>query len=214
MTTTRARRSARASAAGALACAWLLFATASAAPAQPADQPPQDPHADMRPEMLVRAFGSVDWSATQKPDPPSSFALGQFDLFVTASLNDRVSVLAEIVLGTQNWPHGRRITVVLREKGQREPDEAIRIICGLSERDYERYLPLQTFRGAVTRGPRSIQSATCMLRFVVNTPGAIGDVPAGKVDDSVKVLAVDGRLPGDPDYTLQRRVGRVNWLAW
>jgi ABC-type phosphate transport system substrate-binding protein len=120
------------------------------------------------------------------------------------------------MLETQSWPHGRRITVVLREKGQPERDEAIRLICGLSEAEYERNLLLQTFRGVVTRGPRSIQSATGMLRFIFNTPGAIGYVPAGEVDDSVKVVAIDARLPGDPEYPLQRRarIGRVNWLPW
>jgi phosphate transport system substrate-binding protein len=120
------------------------------------------------------------------------------------------------MLETQNWPHGRRITVVLREKGQRERDEAIRAICGISEAEYERNLLLQTFRGSVTRPPRSIQSANGMLRFIFNTPGAIGYVRAGEVDDSVKVVAIDGRLPGDADYPLQRRarIGRVNWLPW
>jgi hypothetical protein len=73
-------------------------ATASSAGAQPVDQQPDDPPAHLGPEMLLRAFGSVDWAATDRPDIPSSFTLGQFDLFVTASLNDRVSVLAEIVL--------------------------------------------------------------------------------------------------------------------
>ena len=120
------------------------------------------------------------------------------------------------MLETQNWPHGRRITVVLREKGQPERDEAIRMICGISEAEYERTLLLQTFRGSVTRPPRSIQSASLMRRFIFNTPGAIGYVRAGEVDDSVKVVAIDGRLPGDADYPLQRRtrIGRVNWLPW
>jgi ABC-type phosphate transport system substrate-binding protein len=120
------------------------------------------------------------------------------------------------MLETQTWPQGRRITVVLREKGQPERDEAIRVICGLSGPDYERHLLLQAFRGTVTRGPRSIQSASGMLRFVFNTPGAIGYVPAGQVDDSVKAIAIDGLLPGDPKYPLQRgaRVGRVRWPRW
>ena len=120
------------------------------------------------------------------------------------------------MLETQNWPHGRRITVVLREKGQPERDEAIRVICGISEGEYERNLLLQTFRGSVTRPPRSIQSANGMLRFIFNTPGAIGYVRAGEVDDSVKVVAIDGHLPGDADYPLQRRarIGRVHWLPW
>jgi hypothetical protein len=88
----------RASAAAVLACVCLLAATASPARAQPADQAPHDPAANPGPEMLLRAFGSVDWAATERPGSPSSFTLGQFDLFVTAALNERVSVLAEIVL--------------------------------------------------------------------------------------------------------------------
>jgi len=120
------------------------------------------------------------------------------------------------MLESQTWPQGRRITVVLREKGQAERDDAIRAICGLSEADYERHVLLQTFRGAVTRGPRSIQSASLMLRFVFNTPGAIGYVRADEVDDSVKVLAIDNLLPGDAQYPLRRgvRAGKVSWPLW
>jgi ABC-type phosphate transport system substrate-binding protein len=117
------------------------------------------------------------------------------------------------MLETQTWPQGRRITVVLREKGQPERDAAIRAICGLSEGDYERHVLLQTFRGTVTRGPRSIQSAKLMLRFIFNTPGAIGYVRADEVDNSVKIVAIDGLRPGDPQYRLQRRarIDRVSW---
>ena len=99
MTSTQMRARALRRVLVAVTCAMRLLAAPAAAGAQPVDQPPpQDMQPHLGPEMLVRAFGSVDWSATQKPDTPSSFALGQFDLFVTASLNDRVSVLAEIVL--------------------------------------------------------------------------------------------------------------------
>ena len=120
------------------------------------------------------------------------------------------------MLEAQSWPHGRRITVVLREKGQPERDDAIRAICGLSEPDYERHVLLQTFRGTITRGPRSIQSASLMLRFIFNTPGAIGYVRADEVDNSVKVLAIDNLLPGDAQYPLQRgvRIGKVSAPPW
>ena len=120
------------------------------------------------------------------------------------------------MLETQTWPHGRKITVVLREKGQSERAEAIRIICGLSEPDFEQYVLFQTFRGTVNRAPRSIQSARAMLRFIFNTPGAIGYVRADEVDEAVKVLKIDGRLPGEATYPLRRaaRVGKVSWPAW
>lgn len=109
------------------------------------------------------------------------------------------------MLDTQTWPHGRKITVVLREKGQPERADAIRLICGLSERDYERHILFRTFQGSVNIGPRSIQSASAMLRFVYNAPGAIGYVDAEEVDGSVKVLRIDGMLPDDPRYPLRRR---------
>jgi ABC-type phosphate transport system substrate-binding protein len=109
------------------------------------------------------------------------------------------------MLDTQTWPNGRKITVVLREKGQPERAEALRIICGLSEREYDRHILLRTFQGSVNIGPRAIQSAPGMLRFVYNAPGAIGFVHADEVDSSVKLLRIDGVLPDDPKYPVRRR---------
>jgi hypothetical protein len=98
MISTGAGRRVRVSAAVAIAWCVLTAATASPALAQHPDQAPADSAVEPALNLLVRAFGSVDWGATEKPDTPNSFALGQFDLFVTGSINDRVSVLAEIVL--------------------------------------------------------------------------------------------------------------------
>src|SRR6185295_14398023 len=108
------------------------------------------------------------------------------------------------MLDTQTWPHGRKITVVLREKGQAERAEAIRLICGLSEADYDKHILFRTFQGSVNIGPRSIQSAAAMLRFVYSAPGAIGYVAADQADATVKTLRIDGALPGDPRYPLRR----------
>jgi len=108
------------------------------------------------------------------------------------------------MLETQTWPHGRKITVVLREKGQPERAEAIRIICGLSEADYEKQILFRTFQGRVNIGPRSIQSASAMVRFVYSAPGAVGYLIADQVDPSVKLLRIDDLLPSDPRYPLRR----------
>jgi ABC-type phosphate transport system substrate-binding protein len=108
------------------------------------------------------------------------------------------------MLDTQTWPHGRKITVVLREKGQPERADAIRMICGLSDGDYDKHILFRTFQGSVNIGPRSIQSAASMLRFVYSAPGAIGSVTADQVDATVKVLRIDGLLPGEPRYPLRR----------
>jgi ABC-type phosphate transport system substrate-binding protein len=107
------------------------------------------------------------------------------------------------MLDTQTWPNGRKITVVLREPGQIERREMIRLICGMSEADYDRHVLFQTFRGQVGWGPRSIRSAAAMLRFVFNAPGAIGYVRATESDDSTKVLRIDGMVPSDARYPLR-----------
>jgi len=112
----------------------------------------------------------------------------------------------------QTWPHGRKITVVLRERGQPERAEAIRLICGLGEEQYDKHVLLQTFRGTIGQGPREILTARAMLRFVFNAPGAIGYVPADEANGTTKVLRIDGLLPNAPRYPLRRHpraAGRV-----
>ncbi len=109
---------------------------------------------------------------------------------------------------TQTWPHGRKITVVMREKGQPERASAIRLICDISEADFDRHVLFQTFKGDTQYGPRSIRTTQAMLRFVFNAQGAVGHVLASEVDPSVKVVRIDGLLPGDPKYPLRLRPDR------
>jgi len=112
------------------------------------------------------------------------------------------------MLDTQTWPNGRKITVVLRDKSEPEHAQAIQLICGLTPAQYERYVLFQTFRGSTGGGPRTILSASAMLRFIFNVPGAIGYVPATQIDDSTKVLRIDNLLPSDPAYPLRRTPSR------
>src|SRR4051794_17902282 len=108
------------------------------------------------------------------------------------------------LLDTQTWPHGRKITVVLRDKGQPERADAIRMICGLTEADYDKHILFRTFQGSVNIGPRALQSAAALLRFVFSAPGAIGVVGADQADATVKVLRIDGLVPGEARYPLRR----------
>ena len=107
------------------------------------------------------------------------------------------------MMETQNWPHARKITVVLEEKGQPLRAQVIRMICGISETEYDRHILLQTFRGSIGWGPRAIRTVDAMLRFVFNAPGAIGYAPASQANATTKVLRIDGLRPTDPDYALR-----------
>ncbi len=79
-----------------LAVAALLW-TASPARAQTPDEH-QAMQMDQAPTMVFRAFGAIDWGATQMPDMPNSFTIGQIDMFLTSAISNKISVLAEVVL--------------------------------------------------------------------------------------------------------------------
>jgi len=81
----------------AIAAAVVVTLAASGAVAQTMEQH-DNPGAPSRRELVVHAFGSVDWGTHEEPDAPNSFALGQVALFATSAINDRVSVLAEVVM--------------------------------------------------------------------------------------------------------------------
>ena len=81
----------------AAAAAAAILWTAGAARAQTSEQH-QGMEMGQAPTMVFRAFGAIDWGATQMPDTPNSFTIGQFDMFLTSALSDRISVLAEAVL--------------------------------------------------------------------------------------------------------------------
>jgi ABC-type phosphate transport system substrate-binding protein len=176
----------------------------------------------MRTTLTAAALLAVLAPLPAVPGPAALAQQGGDSLAIIVNRSNPVDglTLAELrrifMLETQTWPNGRKITLVLREKGQPERAEAIRLICGLSEADYDRHVLYQTFSGSVGWGPRSILSAGAMVRFVFNAPGAIGYVPAEEASRTTKTLRINNLLPGDPRYPLLRRrarreESRSNW---
>ena len=82
-----------------------LCAAVAAAAARPAsaEDPPAAPAAAAAPDatpsprVQFRVFGNVDWQS-EREGTPSSFTLGQIDLFTTAQLAPDLSALAEVVV--------------------------------------------------------------------------------------------------------------------
>ena len=50
------------------------------------------------PRLLLRGYGDVGWNASDLKGSKNSFALGQFNLFITSHLTDKVSFLSETVV--------------------------------------------------------------------------------------------------------------------
>jgi hypothetical protein len=117
-----------------------------------------------------------------------------------------ITELRRIVTGElTTWPHGGRITLVLREPGSPDRIDLLRQCCRTTDADYDRLLILASFRGESAFSPRVVSSTISIGKFVFSVPGGVGVVPASEVPRSVKVVRIGGLLPGDSGYPLQRR---------
>jgi len=55
----------------------------------------------------------------------------------------------------------------------------------------------------VQSAPRAMNGSATAKQYVSVTPGAISYVRSSDTDDSVKVLKVDGKSPGEAGYPLK-----------
>jgi len=118
--------------------------------------------------------------------------------------NLSMAELRTVFLGERShWPNGRRITIVMMEPGQSEREAVVRDICRMSESDLRRRYLQGLLTGEVLVSPKTLSSPVGVRKFVFNVPGAIGYVRPEDLDDSVKVVRIDGRLPSDADYPLK-----------
>lgn len=111
--------------------------------------------------------------------------------------------LRKIFLGEQtHWSNGRRITVVMLEPGKTERQAVLAQIYKMGEKDFNNYFLHGMFTGEIHAAPKALASSAEVRKFVLNVPGAIGYVKGPDVDDTVKVIRVESRLPSEKDYML------------
>jgi ABC-type phosphate transport system substrate-binding protein len=100
-------------------------------------------------------------------------------------------------------PDGVKFVLAMREDGSPERAAAMAGIYQMAESDYAKYFLQATFVGLVQSAPRQISSAEAMRQFVAKVPGAISYLRESDVDDSVKIVKVDGHAPGEAGYPLK-----------
>jgi len=112
--------------------------------------------------------------------------------------------LRKIFMGQQtHWSNGRRITVVMLEPGKPERQVVLSQIYKMDEKDFNNHFLHGMFTGEIHAAPKTLANSAEVLKFVLNVPGAIGYIKAPDVDESVKVVRVESRLPSEKDYTIR-----------
>jgi hypothetical protein len=149
---------------------------------------------------LLLGAGGASHAARAQEAEPLAIVVNRTNPIDVISFGD----LRRVFRGQRGrWSTGRRVTLVMRDPGAPERDALLHELYGLGEEDYRRGFLQAVFSGETSDAPKTLASTYGMLRFVFNVPGAIGYARASEVDSSVKVLRVDGRLPGEAGYQLE-----------
>jgi ABC-type phosphate transport system substrate-binding protein len=102
----------------------------------------------------------------------------------------------------QHWQDRSRITLLVRAAIAPERDRILTEIYGMSEDRYRQYWIAKMFRSEVASGPKIVFSTDMLRDLVTVIPGSIGFVPVSAVGPDLKVIRIDGKLPGDEGYPL------------
>lgn len=112
--------------------------------------------------------------------------------------------LRSIFLADQQfWDDRTRITLLVRAPKSDERDFVLNRIYQMSESQFRQYWIAKMFRAEIPRGPKILFSTDMTLDLVVAIPGSISFMRASEVNDSVKVVRIDGKLPNEDGYPLK-----------
>lgn len=102
------------------------------------------------------------------------------------------------------WPGGLPVRLIVRQHSCHERLTMLHLL-GMSESEYKQFWTAQVFRGDADAEPVAVPSFGMVKESVEALPGAIGFVEAQSIKPGMylKVIKVDGHLPGEPGYPLK-----------
>jgi hypothetical protein len=150
------------------------------------------------PLVLLFALGGPTPSAGAQPEP----------LAVIMSSKSKVTAISTADLSrifrgmlTRN-DDGDRYVPLNQPAGSPQRTMFDKVILGMTPDQSQAFWIDQKIRAAAPE-PRTINTVGLAVKMVSVFPGAITYVPPSAVTPEVKILKVDGKLPGETDYPLR-----------
>lgn len=112
--------------------------------------------------------------------------------------------IRDLMMGErQFWKSGLRVTLLIRAPTARERDVVLKVIYRMTEAQFQQYWISKVFRAETTAGPKIVYSNQMAMGLIAALPGSVSFVDTDEVPKGLKVLRIDGKLPGDPGYPLR-----------
>ena len=112
--------------------------------------------------------------------------------------------LRRVTLGDREfWPGSARITLLVRAPVAHERDVVLKTICQMTEAQFRQHWIAKVFRADTAVAPKIVYSNEMAVDLVNRIPGAITFVDVSHMSSRLKVVRIDGRLPGEKGYPLR-----------
>jgi hypothetical protein len=160
-------------------------------------------------KRIVVCVWTVYWLCAFFAGPLSAQTTHGTDIAVVVHGDTPVSDLSlaevrRVLLGErQYWNSKLPVVLLIRAPVARERDVVLRVIYQMSETEFKQYWVAKIFRAEAASPPKIVYSNDMQLDLVAALPGAIAFVDSRNVRAGMKVIRVDGRMPGDRDYPLR-----------
>jgi hypothetical protein len=145
------------------------------------------------------------WLASAAGSP---FALAQADgTPVAVVVNEKnpttdlsTTALRKLFAGEKHfWPSGSPIRLFVRAHGAHERVRLLKLL-GMSESEYRQYWIAQVFRGEAEAEPVALFSNGMQKEALALYPGGVALMDFQDVKTGMKVVRVDGHMPGEMGY--------------
>ena len=103
----------------------------------------------------------------------------------------------------QYWTTGVPVVLMVRAPVARERDVVLKVIYQMTEAQFRQFWVAKIFRAESVAAPKLFYSTDIANQLVASVPGAISFIDARQLGPGVKVVRVDGHLPGEAGYPLR-----------
>ena len=103
----------------------------------------------------------------------------------------------------QYWNSSMPVLLIVRAPVAPERQVVLNKIYRMTESQFTQYWIARIFRAETVSTPKVVYSNTTINELVAAIPGAISLVRVDDKTPGVKVVRIDGALPGDPNYPLR-----------
>jgi ABC-type phosphate transport system substrate-binding protein len=106
-------------------------------------------------------------------------------------------------LQQQFWKGGDKVRVIIQKAGRPEKNVMLKSVYHRTDESLNKYWLIRMFKAEIADLPEVEASNERVKQEVSKQVDAISFIDASKVDDTVKVLKIDGLLPGAEKYRVK-----------